>query len=143
VFRNILVALDQSPTSQRALAEAAELAEALNARLTIISVAPPVPPYAYRAGVDVGALEREVEDETDKTMREAVDGLPESLPVTTVIKHGHPGEEIVKQIEAEDHDLVAMGSRGLGRVSANLFGTVGGYVHYHSRTAMLVIHPEQ
>ena len=145
MFRNILVALDQSPTSQRALAEAADLAEALNARLTIISVAPPVPPYAYRAGVDVGALEKEVEEETEKTMREAVDGLPKGLPVTTVIKHGHPGEEIVKQIEAGDHDLIAMGSRGLGRVSANLFGTVGGYVHYHSRTstAMLVIHPEQ
>jgi nucleotide-binding universal stress UspA family protein len=145
MFRNILVALDQSRTSQRALAEATDLAEALNARLTIISVAPPVPPYAYRAGVDVGALEKEVEEETEKTMREAVEGLPKDLPVTTVIKHGHPGEEIVKQIEAGDHDLVAMGSRGLGRVSANLFGTVGGYVHFHARTstAMLVIHPEQ
>jgi nucleotide-binding universal stress UspA family protein len=142
VFRNILVALDQSATSARALAEATDLAEGLNARLTIISVAPPVPAYAYRAGVDVGALEKEVEEETEKTMRGAVDGLPEGLPVTTVIKHGHPGDEIVKQIEAGDHDLVAMGSRGLGRVSSNLFGTVGGYVHYHSRTPMLVIQPE-
>ena len=143
MFRNILVALDQSTTSKRALAEAAELAEALNARLTIISVAPPVPAYAYRAGIDVGALENEVESETEKTMREAIDALPDGLPVTTVIKHGHPGEEIVKQIEVGEHDLIAMGSRGLGRVTANLFGTVGGYVHYHSRVAMLVIHPDE
>jgi nucleotide-binding universal stress UspA family protein len=143
VFRNILVALDSSPTSQRALAEATDLAQAMNARLTIIAVSPPVPPYAYRAGVDVGALEKEVDAETDKLLRDSTAGLPEDLPVTTLLKHGHPGEEIVQQIEAGEHDLIAMGSRGRGRVSANLFGTVGGYVHYHSNVAMLVIHPEE
>jgi nucleotide-binding universal stress UspA family protein len=142
VFRNILVALDQSQTSQRAMAEATELAQILNARLTVISVVPPMPGYAYRAGIDLGALKREAEAETEKLLRDSVARLPDDLPVTTVLKHGHPGEEIVHQLEAGDHDLVVMGSRGLGRVSANLFGTVGGYVHYHSRTAMLVVQPE-
>ncbi len=142
MFRNILVALDQSQTSQRAMAEATELAQILNARLTVISVVPPMPGYAYRAGIDLGALKREAEAETEKLLRDSVAGLPDDLPVTTVLKHGHPGEEIVKQIEAGDHDLVVMGTRGLGRVTSNLFGTVGGYVHFHSRTAMLVVHPE-
>jgi nucleotide-binding universal stress UspA family protein len=142
VFRNILVALDSSPTSQRALGEAVELAEAVNARLTIISIVPPMPSYAYRAGIDLGALKHEAEAETEQLLRDSVAGLQDDLPVTTVLKHGHPGEEIVKQLQAGDHDLVVMGSRGLGRVSANLFGTVGGYVHYHSRTAMLVVQPE-
>jgi nucleotide-binding universal stress UspA family protein len=114
MFRDILVALDQSPTAQRALAEATELAEALNSRLTIISIVSPIPSFAYRAGIDVGALEQEAEKETEKLLREAVAGLPEGLPVTTVLKHGHPGEEIVKQIEAGDHDLVVMGSRAWG-----------------------------
>jgi nucleotide-binding universal stress UspA family protein len=142
VFRNILVALDPSQTSQRAMAEATELAQMLNARLTVISVVPPMPSYAYRAGIDLEALKREAEAETEKLLRDSVARLPDDLPVTTLLKHGHPGEEIVEQIETGDHDLVVMGSRGLGRVSANLFGTVGGYVHYHSRTAMLVVHPE-
>jgi nucleotide-binding universal stress UspA family protein len=143
VFRNILGALYQSQTSQRAMAEATELARTLNARLTVISIVPPMPGFAYRAGVDMAALEGEAESETEKLLREAVTGLPDDLPVTTVLKHGHPGEEIVEQIKAGDHDLVVMGSRGLGRVTANLFGTVGGYVHYHSRVAMLVINPEE
>jgi nucleotide-binding universal stress UspA family protein len=143
VFRNILVALDQSPTAQRALREARDLADALNARLTIISVAPQIPAFAFRAGIDVAALEREAEAETDKLLREAVASLPEDLPVTTVLKRGHAGEEIVRQIEAGDHDLVAMGSRGLGRVSTNLFGSVGGYVHFHAHVTMLVVHPEK
>jgi nucleotide-binding universal stress UspA family protein len=143
LFRDILVALDQTATAQRALGEAIELAEALNSRLTIISIVPPIPSFAYRAGIDVGALEQEAEKETEKLLRDSVAGLPEDLPVTTVLKHGHPGEEIVKQIDAGDHDLVVMGSRGLGRVTANLFGTVGGYVHFHSHVAMLVVHPDE
>jgi nucleotide-binding universal stress UspA family protein len=142
MFRDILVAIDGSPTSRRALEEAARLAEALNARLTLIAVSPEVPGYAYRSGVDVGALEREAETETERILREAVDSLPEGLPVTTVLKHGNPGERIVEQIEAGGHDLLAMGSRGRGRLTTSLFGSVGAYVHYHSRVAMLVIHPE-
>jgi nucleotide-binding universal stress UspA family protein len=143
MFRDILVALDQTATAQRALQEAIELAEALNARLTLISIVPHIPSFAYRAGIDVGALEQEAEKESEKLLRESVSGLPEDLPVTTVLKHGHPGEEIVTQIEAGKHDLVVMGSRGLGRVTSNLFGTAGGYVHFHARVAMLVIHPEE
>jgi nucleotide-binding universal stress UspA family protein len=142
VFRDILVAIDGSKTSHRALEAAGELAEALNSRLTIISVAPQVPPFAYRAGIDVGALEAEATKETEKLIGEAVDSLPEDLPVTTVMKQGHAGERIVEQIESGEHDLLAMGSRGRGRVATSLLGSTGAYVHYHSRIAMLVIHPE-
>jgi nucleotide-binding universal stress UspA family protein len=143
VFRNVLVAIDGSPTAQRALEEAADLAMSLNARVTIIAVAPEVPAFAYRSGVDVGALEREAQNETEKLMRESVDALPEGLPVTTVLKHGHAGEHIVEQIQAGDHDLLVMGSRGRGRIATNILGSVGAYVHFHARIAMLVIHPEE
>ena len=142
MFRNILVAIDGSDTASRALAVAGELAEAVNAKLTLIAVSPDVPGYAYRSGIDVEALEREAEAETARILSDAVDSLPEELPVTKVLKHGNPGERIVEQIGAGGHDLLAMGSRGRGRLTTNLFGSVGAHVHYHSRVAMLVIHPE-
>jgi nucleotide-binding universal stress UspA family protein len=142
VFRDILVAVDGSETAGRALEAAASLAEALNSRLTIIAVAPEVPSFAYRAGIDAGALEEEARKETEKLLGKAVESLPDGLPVTTVLKHGHAGERIVEQIRSGQHDLLALGSRGRGRVATNLFGSVGAYVHYHSRIAMLVIHPE-
>jgi nucleotide-binding universal stress UspA family protein len=142
VFRNILVAVDGSPTASRALEEAVELAQALNARLTIIAVALEVPSFAYRAGIDVQALEHEAQDETDKLLRDAVAGLPAELPVTTVLKHGHAGERIVEQLQAGDHDLLVMGTRGRGRIVSNLFGSVAAYVHFHARVAMLIVHPD-
>jgi nucleotide-binding universal stress UspA family protein len=143
MFRDILVAVDGSPTSKRALEAAGELAEALNSRLTIISVAPQVPPYAHRAGIDVQALAREAEADTQRLLRESVAALPERLPVTTVLKHGDAGERIVEQIDAGGHELLVMGSRGRGRMAANLFGSVAAHVHYHAHVAVLVIHPEE
>jgi nucleotide-binding universal stress UspA family protein len=143
MFRNILVAIDASPTARRALEAAGELAEAVNARLTLIAVAPEVPAYAYRAGIDAEALEREAMAETERLLRDSVASLPGRLPVTTVLKQGPAGERIVEQIAAGDHDLLVMGSRGRGRVATNLFGSVGAHVHYHARVAMLVIHPEE
>ena len=142
MFRNVLVAIDGTETSTRALEVAAELAESVNAKLTLIAVSPDVPGYAYRSGIDVQALEHEAEAETERILREAVDSLPEELPVTKVLRHGSAGERIVEQIEAGGHDLLAMGSRGRGRLTSNVFGSVGAYVHFHSHVAMLVIHPD-
>ena len=142
MYRNILVALDSSEIAARALGEAADLALALNARLTIVSVAPDLPSAAYRAGIDIKALEAEVQSEVEAVLRQAVDSLPEGLPVTTVLRRGNPGAEIVGQIERGEHDLVVMGSRGRGRVTSSLFGSVAAHVHFHSRVAMLVLQPD-
>ena len=143
MFRNVLVAVDGSSTAARALEVAAGLAEALNSRLTIISVSPKVPQYAYRAQIDVKRLEQEVEAETQKLLRDSIASLPERLPVTTVLKQGNAGERIVEQIEDGGHDLVVLGSRGRRRVTANLLGSVGAHVHHHARIPLLVIHPEE
>lgn len=142
MFREILVALDTSETAQRALERAGELAIALNARLTVISVAPDVTGAAYRAPVDLESLRREVEEETERLLRDAVESLPADLPVTTVHKHGDAGKRIAEQVRAGRHDLLVMGSRGRGRVATNLLGSVAADVFFHSRVAMLVIQPD-
>jgi nucleotide-binding universal stress UspA family protein len=142
MYRNILVAIDSSDIAARALSDAAELALALNAKLTIVSVVPDLPGFAYRAGIDVKALEAEAQAEIEALLRQAVDSLPEGLPATTVLRQGNPGVEIVGQIERGEHDLIVMGSRGRGRVTANLFGSVAAHVHFHSRVAMLVLQGE-
>jgi nucleotide-binding universal stress UspA family protein len=142
MFRNILAAVDTSPTAQRGLQAAGELAQALNARLTLITVAPTVPAAAYQARVNVGELERKIEAETEQILNDAVDSLPPGLPVTKVLKHGNAGERIVEQIEEGNHDLLVMGTRARGRVTSNLLGSVAAHVHYHASVAMLVIHPE-
>ena len=143
MFRDILVALDGSEPAKRAFGHAADLADALNARLTVITVVPDVAAPAYGAQVDVERLRQELEDDTEKLLRWAVDSLPPGLPITKVTKHGHAGPRILEQLKAGNHDLLVMGSRGRGRLASNLLGSVAAHVYFHSRVPMLVVQPEE
>ena len=143
MFRNILTAIDGSATAGRAFDAAAELASSLNARLTVISVAPEVSSGAYRAPIDLQTLRAEVERETEQLLREAVDRLSPDLPVTKILMQGDAGKRIVEQLEAGNHDLLVMGSRGRGRIASNLLGSVAAHVFFHTRVPMLVIQPDE
>jgi nucleotide-binding universal stress UspA family protein len=141
MYRNILVAIDHSDAAKQALRHATELASALGARLTVVSVAPPVPPYAISAGVDVGGLEQDIRRTTERLVDETVGDLPLDLHAVGTVRSGHPGTEIVAQITDGDHDLVVLGSRGRGRVASGVLGSVVGDVHFATTIPMLVVHP--
>ena len=61
MFSKILVAYDGSPTSRTALTQAYELAQAENADVTVVTVAPSVAPLAAIAPVSVEGLRAELE----------------------------------------------------------------------------------
>lgn len=143
MYRNILVAIDGTRCSARALEHACELALALNAKLMIVSVVPPPPPFVPGGGVDPQTLASEMTAETERILREAADGSPRDLSLQTRLRRGQPAAEIVAQAEEGEHDLVVLGTRGRGRLASNLLGSVAGGVHYHLHTAMLVIHPSE
>ena len=141
MYRSILVAIDGSPTAGRALQHAGELAQALNARLTVTSVVPNVPAYAYTAqGVSVPALEREAEREVEDQLHSALASLPGGIAVSSLVRHGDPEHEIVNALDEGDYDLIVLGSRGRGRVASTLFGSVGAAVHFHTHVPMLIVH---
>jgi nucleotide-binding universal stress UspA family protein len=144
MFRNLLVGVDGSPTAQRALSEAIDLALASNARLTILVAIPPLPPFvAAAAAVDVGRLEREVEAESAAVLRAALDRIPHEIPVTHQLARGPAGEAIVAEVDRGGHDLVVLGSRGRGRMTTFTLGSTGAFVWFHSSVAMLVVPPDR
>ena len=143
MYRKILVAIDDSEMGERVLEHAGALAAELNAQLTILSVAPPVPTFAYAAGIDVTQLEEGAVKAAERRVRGAVESVPGAVGVTTVVRHGNPGKEIVEQIERGGHDLVVLGSRGRGRVAEGVLGSVAGDVHFGARIPLLIIHPPE
>ena len=142
MFHNILVATDGSPTAERALAEAIDLAQAYRARLTVVYVVPPTPSTTLRAPVNIEQLGRELEEEGKRILAGAVTRVPDDVSVTSRLRHGHAGEEILSELDEGAYDLVVLGSRGRGRAKSNLLGSVGGHVHFGAHVAMLVIHPD-
>ena len=70
---------------------------------------------------------------------EAKDAAPAGLAVRTVERNGRVGDEIVSEIESGDYDLIVLGSRGHGRLTTEILGSVNNHVHYHSNVPTLTI----
>jgi nucleotide-binding universal stress UspA family protein len=143
MFRNILVAYDGSPTSRSALAQAYQLAQAEDADVTVVTVAPTVAPLAMLAPYSVEGLRTELEQWARTKLDEAKAAAPEGLTVRTVDRNGHVGDEIVAEIESGDYDLVVLGSRGHGRLTTEILGSVNNHVHYHTDVPTLTIDAAQ
>jgi nucleotide-binding universal stress UspA family protein len=139
MFENILIAYDGSRTSQTALAKAYELAQSEEAEVAVVTVAPTVAAFVALAPASVEGLRAELQDWAGRKLREAEAAAPDGLAVRTVQRTGHVGEEVVAEIEAGGYDLVVLGSRGHGRISSELLGSVNAYVHFHSRVPTLTI----
>jgi nucleotide-binding universal stress UspA family protein len=139
MYRNILVAVDGSKESKLALADAIELALESNAKLTLVHVASR-PPGVIRTTPAGAIVAAELPGYHAKVLREAVESVPKELPVTTLLLDGSPAHEIVKAAREYEHDLIVIGSRGRGRATAALLGSVSHEVLHDSPVPVLVVH---
>jgi nucleotide-binding universal stress UspA family protein len=139
MFRSILVAVDGSEASGHALQEAIDLARGEGARLTLISVAASPrwlgSPGPYVAPVP---LEDEFERRAQQIVEDAEALVPEDVPVSTVVRMGPAAKAILERVESGQHDLVVMGSRGLGAAGSLLLGSVSRAVLAASPVPVLV-----
>jgi nucleotide-binding universal stress UspA family protein len=140
VFLDILVAIDGSEHAAQALRTAAQLASEEHARLTVITAVPPTPALAQITAA--GAALAEVADiigDAGRQMRTQVDELPDDISVTTIVVSGHAASEILKRLREGRHDLLVMGTRGLGRMSSALLGSVSQAVLHEAEVPVLVV----
>jgi nucleotide-binding universal stress UspA family protein len=145
MFRNILVAVDGSRHAERALAEAIDIAASGNGRLTILTSIPRPPSWANTPATVAACqpLAGELERESTDIIRHAIDRVPDSVPVTKILTHEPIRTALINRIKGADHDLLVMGSRGRGAVSASLLGSVSHYALHHSSIPVLVVHVEE
>jgi len=139
VFLNILVGVDGSASSRRALEQAVDLARAMNSKLTLITVAPPVSHYIPLAGVSRETMRKEFDFWAQTIFDQAAAAIPDDVIAHRVQTIGQAGPKIFEEIERGRYDLVVLGSRGRGRAREGLLGSVNGYLHFHSRVALLSV----
>ena len=136
--------VDGSAHAERALSEAIDLATAERSRLTILT-AIPRPPYWACNPVTVAGIEPLANDlakEAKAALTAAVDRVPASIPVTKILTREPIREALMARIRSGEHDLLVMGSRGRGALSASLLGSVSHYALNHSQVPVLIIHTE-
>jgi nucleotide-binding universal stress UspA family protein len=146
MFRHILVAVDGSTHADRALQQAAELAQATGAELTIMSCLPDPSVWmasgtAY-AAIDTLTLEREAREQYTSLLAEAREAVADRVQADTTLVHGHPAEQILT-LARQGYDLIVMGSRGRSQLRSLVLGSVSHQVLNASPEAVLVIHDEQ
>jgi nucleotide-binding universal stress UspA family protein len=142
MFRNILVAVDGSRHAGQALAEAIDLATSGNARLTILTAIPRPPAWASTPTTAAACepLAIDLKRESTGILRKAVSRVPNSVPVTTILTQEPIRTALMHRIATCDHDLLVIGSRGRGAISASLLGSVSHYALNHSPIPVLVVH---
>ena len=110
--------VDESESSQRALAHAVELAEAGNARLTLITVAPAVSSLVSLTGLSIELLSAEVDRWAGKVLKATLEVLPPDVIARTIAAHGDPGPEIVAELSWKRQRLRALPRQGSAPLSA-------------------------
>jgi nucleotide-binding universal stress UspA family protein len=133
MLRNILVPLDGSTLSERALPYAAELAPMSGARLTLVR-ASRVHHHLHLGPPD------EHPDEAATYMRAQAESLRrDGLVVDTVARSGEPPPALLTEIERQQPDLVVMGTHGRSGLGRWVYGSVTEGVVGHARQPVLLV----
>ncbi len=144
MFSRVLCPVDGSKASLEAARVALDLARKYNGELRLLQV---IPVHLFdllsnRVSMgEVDLLPREVENRLAAEARATLDHFRQELgvgeEVACLLVEGVPGEVICEQ--AEESDVVVMGSRGRGRLSGLLLGSVSQYVLSHSGKPVLIM----
>lgn len=141
MIARILVPLDGSPLSERAVPVAARIAKANTGSVILLRVE--TIPIVYAPAVvpplDVGAMEEERTEFAGYLSRIA--GLPvlANVPTKTMVLTGSPAQRILEAISTKDADLVVMTSHGRTGVSRWMLGSVAEQVAHHAPVPVLVV----
>ncbi len=148
MFDHILLCTDGSENALRAAAAAIDIAQKFHSHITLISVFNPAPALAIPVTggpglvpyVDAGVIQEICDEFHMATEKAAVELLNNSnLKYQTKQGFGHPVDEIVSAAEAQDVNLIVLGSRGMGDFKRFLIGSISDGVLHHAHCPVLII----
>ncbi|RLI42102.1 universal stress protein [Candidatus Bathyarchaeota archaeon] len=155
LFKKILVPLDGSEHSLRALEIAVQIAKKFEAKITLIHVysvgirpvVMPEPTTLTPIGVPVMAPTdvSKVAEATRKAGAAILADGEEKVKaegiedVETLLKEGHSVQEIVKTAKEGSFDLIVIGARGISKIREIILGSVSDGVVHNAPCPVLVV----
>ena len=137
MIKNILIPVDGSDGSDRAVTHAITLAEVCGAKLNFLYVAN-INQLAINACLSDAILEA-VTKAGNVILERAVQMVPSGIEKEAFSETGSPAVVILDFADSIEADLVVMGSRGLGVVKGVLLGSVSQYIVEQSKCPVLVV----
>lgn len=137
-FTRILVAVDGSESSTRALETAIELARLTGAALIALAVEGPLPAYAATIG-EVEEVKREKDAFFGTLLADVrTRARRADVPVETDLRAGHAAELIVRVAAERAADLVVLGKRG-HFLRDHLLGSTADRVSEHAQCPVMIV----
>ncbi|MEM7182861.1 MAG: universal stress protein [Spirochaetota bacterium] len=137
--KKILIPIDGSESSQKALEMAISMTEVTKANLTVLEVIEdfgPLPGYYENAP----AGESRVEWISEQRFEKVHPPLEKSkINWQRKVVKGYPAEKICEVAEEGAYDLIIIGSRGLSAVGRFFLGSVSDRVIHHAPCSVLVV----
>jgi len=141
-LRRLLVPVDFTETSDRALEYAVEFAKKFDAKVTILH-AYQIPVYGFPDAVYVTSAElaAQISNAAQQRLDALVDAQKTAgIEVNAVLRDGVPWEEINKVAEEISADLIIIGTHGRRGLARAILGSVAENVIRTSTRPVLVIH---
>jgi len=154
MFEKVLVPLDGSEHSDRALETAIQISKKFRSKMTLLhvysvvvpGVIAPEPTTLTPAGVPVvtsAEVAQMVEAARMVGSRVLTDGEQKvksaNVKVETVLREGNTVQEIIALAKEGEFDLIVMGARGISRIRELLMGSVSEGVIKNAHCPVLVV----
>lgn len=136
-FKKILVPLDGSKYSEKALQRAYELTIGFDAKIILL--------YVVEKSLPLNILDRKeylkiLQKFGKRTLEKANNVLlKKEITAKTLLKEGNIVAEIEKVAKKENCDLIIVGSKGLGSVTRLLLGSVSNKLAHSSPCSVLIV----
>jgi nucleotide-binding universal stress UspA family protein len=137
-FQRVLVAVDGSDGSGKALDCAISICQAVDAQLAALAVEGKLPAYAASLG-EVDEVQAEKDEFFTRVLERArATAAERGVTIETELVPGHAAEVITHYARAHGHDLIVIGHRGhfLGDY---LLGSTADRVAHHAHCPVMVV----
>jgi len=153
MFKSVLVAVDGSDHSKRAVACAASIAGKFDAQLIVMHVMKHIGSDRVPKSLKHLARIEHIEVSEADILQSTADGITTeardlaetngAIDIETIVETGDPADRIVEYCNARNVDLVVMGRRGLGDVASLLLGSVSHKLAQRTSSACLTVPPQR
>ncbi len=144
-IKKILCAVDFSDYSPEVADYASMVAGCAGAQVMVLYVAPSLSQYVgfHVPPSSIESFVGEIVTGAEDTMNEFIKANFKDLNVTGKVVTGYPAEEVLAIAEAEDADMIVMGTHGRKGIDRILFGSVAEKIVKSSKVPVLTVRPKQ
>jgi nucleotide-binding universal stress UspA family protein len=138
VFEKLMVAIDGSPASEKALVAAVDLAGHYQAELTAVGVTEL--PEVVGMVDEVDEMRRSADEHFRQVGEAAVNfARSQGLALRFVLLRGHVADAILRHAEAEGVGLIILGQHGHSRIARFLLGSTTDRVSEHCHCSVMIV----